>query len=179
MIVKLIKFEGTGSGIVVMFMLCLVSLVLVACDSSKTDERVDSTLEPGQLVPAKQTDADATSQTADTESSTQANIAIAPGNIVVLALSTYDARAVVKSAQGEMQAMKPGDVVEGTETVLVDILDDRLVFEELVTKPSGLKVKETVWVYKAKNGVSRVQVLNLHSPELKGRTVKKTIIVSE
>ncbi len=109
----------------------------------------------------------------------QSKTVIAPGNIVVMALSSFDQRAVVMSAEGEMQAMKPGDVVPGTEMVLVDVLNDRLVFEETVTRPSGLKVKQTIWVYKARDGVSRVQVLNRNAPELKEYKVTKTIVTSQ
>jgi|GEM_PF-2130712 len=176
---KTIKPGKENSNIVGMLMLSLVCFILVACDRSKTDERVERAVESEQLVPDKQAEKDGRRQTDETVLTRQTNIVVAPGNIVVLALSTYNARAVVKSAQGIMQTMKPGDVVPGTETTLIDILDDRLVFEKLVTKPSGLKTRETIWVYKAKDGVSRVQVLNQQSPELKNYTVKKIIIASD
>lgn len=163
----------------IIFGTCFVSIILVACDQNNSDEQVELGLEMEQAAPVNQPKADGSKQDELAVPTRQNNVAIAPGNIVVLALSTYDARAVVKSAQGELQAMQPGDVVQGTETVLIDILEDRLVFEEVVTKPSGLKVKETVWVYKARDGVSRVRVLSRNSPESSGISVKKTIVVSE
>ncbi|MEJ2066268.1 MAG: hypothetical protein P8X74_23820, partial [Reinekea sp.] len=83
-------------------------------------------------------------------------------------------RAVVKTAQGELQTLKIGNIVQGTDATLIDVLDDRLVFEEISTKPSGLKVKNTVWVYKFKDGVSKVQVLNHLPPKLKEYSVSKT-----
>ena len=84
---------------------------------------------------------------------------------VVLALSPFDQHAVVKLPEQEMQALKTGQAVEGVDARLVEVLEDRAVFEEIVLGDNGLKVKETVWVYKAKQGVSRVQRLSKEKPE--------------
>ncbi len=154
------------------FAIILVSLIQVACDPNQTDLGEASALDAETPVPSTPPETMATDAVAQAGKTTTA---IAPGNIVLLALSAYDARAVVKSAQGEMQAMKLGDTVLGTQATLVDILDDRLVFEEFVTKPSGLKTQQTVWVYKAKDGVSRIQVLHRHGPKSRTYAVEKTI----
>lgn len=176
---RVINSRPTYIGTVLLPVLCLLAFTQVACDQSKTEEPVERAQEATPSDPVQQASTDPVQQAGQIVTTPQSKTVIAPGNIVVMALSSYDQRAVVKSADGEMQAMKPGDIVPGTETVLVDVLNDRLVLEQTVTMSSGLKVKQTVWVYKARDGVSRVQVLNRNAPELKEYKVTKTIVTSE
>ena len=102
---------------------------------------------------------------------------------VVLALSPFDGHAVIQLPETEMQVVKIGQELEGFDAKLVDVLHDRAVFEEIVQLDSGIKVKETVWLYKAKQGKSRVQRLSKHAPEkpvyevpvqITGKTKRKT-----
>ena len=84
---------------------------------------------------------------------------------VVLALSPFDGHAVVQLSGHEMQVVKVGQALEGFNAKLVDVLHDRAVFEEVVQHDNGIKVKETVWLYAAKNGKSRIQRLSKQAPE--------------
>lgn len=80
----------------------------------------------------------------------------------VLALSVADGQAVVRTAGGEMLALKEGDRLPGNDAVVTNVLVDRLVVEERVAaKPPR---RETIWIYKAKNGTSRVQRLGRTDP---------------
>ena len=162
------------------FLFCGVLLWLTACEPGETKKQVSqvSINQQSEVATSEQVTPEVTEQQEEILLSRRAKIETAPGNIVVMALSAFDSRAVVKSAQGKLQMMKPGDVVQGTAATLLEVLDDRLVFEEIIMKPSGLKVKKTTWVYKAMNGTSQVKVLKGQAPKGREITVKKTIVVS-
>lgn len=100
-------------------------------------------------------------------------------NATVLALSPYDKSVVIKLPDAEMQALTMGQSLEGIDAVLVDVLDDRAVFEEIVINESGTKAEETVWIYKAENGVSRVQRLSRRAPATPVHEVTRVIGSSE
>ena len=84
---------------------------------------------------------------------------------VVLALSPFDGHVVVQLPEHEMQVVKVGQALASVNAKLVDVLHDRAVFEEVVQHDNGIKVKETVWLYKAKQGKSRIQRLSKQAPE--------------
>lgn len=176
---RFLIFRPTRRYVTLMSVVCLLAFTQVACDRDDADTVVEQTGESSPAESVQPIVTDSAESSVKFVSAGQIDSAVAPGNIVVMALSSADARAVIKSAAGEMLAMKPGDVVPGTETRLVDVLPDRLVFEEVVIRPSGLKVRQILWVYKAKNGVSRVQVLNRDAPELKEYKVTQTIVTSQ
>lgn len=96
-------------------------------------------------------------------------------NAAALALSPYDQTVVIQLPDAEMQALKVGQALEGIDAVLVDVLDDRAVFEEVVINDNGTKTKGTVWIYKAENGVSRVQRLSRQAPEAPVQEVTRVI----
>jgi hypothetical protein len=83
----------------------------------------------------------------------------------VMALSPIDERAVVQSPDNRMTVVEPGDSIEGTRATVKQVLTDRLVLEEKVTRESGMEDIETVWVYKAAGGESKVQRLRRQPPE--------------
>ncbi|HEX5057248.1 MAG TPA: hypothetical protein VFX02_12230 [Gammaproteobacteria bacterium] len=81
-------------------------------------------------------------------------------DITVLALSAPDGRAVVRLPDDKMQVLKPGDAVDGTQAKVLQVLADKLVLEETVAdEKSGEKRRETVWLYKAVDGKSRIERL--------------------
>ncbi len=154
----------------------MLSIFQSACDSDTNVEQSELKLVSQQALPKRE--AGDVNKIEQPTLASQSRKVISPGNIVVLALNVHDGRAVIKSAQGDMQVMQVGDVVQSTEATLVNIMNDRLVFEEIITRPSGLKAKETHWVYKAENGVSRVQILRQHAPKSESKPVRKTVIVN-
>lgn len=91
-------------------------------------------------------------------------------DLTVMALGALDGRAVVKTTNGKMQVLKLGDAVPDSKAVVKQVLTDRLVVEDVIEgKPPR---RETVWLYKAKGGKSRIQRLDTQGPA-------KTVIVRE
>jgi len=83
-------------------------------------------------------------------------------DLTVMALGALDGRAVVKTADGKMQVLKLGDAVPDSKAVVKQVLTDRLVVEDVIDgKPPR---RETVWLYKAKGGKSRIQRLDAQGP---------------
>lgn len=85
-------------------------------------------------------------------------------DITIMALGSLDGRAVVKTKDGKMKVLKVGDTVPTSKAVVKQILNDRLIVEEVVGKD---KNKETVWIYKATKvgGKSRIQRLSKKAPK--------------
>ena len=49
-----------------------------------------------------------------------------------MALGAVDGRAVVKTADGKMQVVKVGDTIPGTQSVVSQVLNDKLIVEHTV-----------------------------------------------
>ena len=98
-------------------------------------------------------------------------------DVTVMALGSLDGRAVVKTKDGKMKVLKVGDTVPTSKAVVKQILNDRLVVEEMVAKDKD-KYKETVWIYKPSKagGKSRIQRLSKKGaePDL-GKPLTETI----
>lgn len=84
-------------------------------------------------------------------------------NVSVIAINTYDRNAVIKQPGQAMRVLKVGESLN-QQTTLVDVLTDKVVFEEIVSH-DGQRAKETIWLYKAVNGKSRIQRLSYQAPE--------------
>lgn len=76
-------------------------------------------------------------------------------DVAVMALSPIDSQAVIKLPDAKMQVLKVGEKIQGINATLVQVLGDRLVFEKAPTKAGG--AVEVVWLYRAEQGVSRVE----------------------
>ena len=89
-------------------------------------------------------------------------------DISVMALGSLDGRAVIKTKDGKMKVLKVGDTVPTSKAIVKQILNDRLVVEEIIGK-KGSKQKQTVWIYKPGKvgGKTRLQRLNKKAPENK------------
>ncbi|GMR16674.1 MAG: hypothetical protein BMS9Abin31_1036 [Gammaproteobacteria bacterium] len=87
-------------------------------------------------------------------------------DITIMALGSLDGRAVVKTKDGKMKVLKVGDKVPTSTAVVKQILNDRLVVEE-VTTTNGKKQKQTVLMYvpTTAGGKSRLQRLNQSGPK--------------
>ena len=70
-----------------------------------------------------------------------------------------------------MQVVKVGDSIQGTQAkltqVLTQVLTDKIVLKELLEKEDGSEKQEAVLLYKAKNGVSRIERLRREPPPSK------------
>jgi hypothetical protein len=73
-------------------------------------------------------------------------------NLSVMALGAVDGRAVVKMPDGKMQVLKVGDTIPGTQAVISQVLNDKLVVEDTVTTKDKPTTKQVVWIQKAKAG---------------------------
>jgi hypothetical protein len=84
-------------------------------------------------------------------------------DLTLVALSETDARAVIRTAEGELQVIKAGERLPGTDMVVKQILHSRLVLEQTVQGPPP--AKELVWITLDGKGRSRIQRLHRKSPE--------------
>ena len=53
-------------------------------------------------------------------------------DLSVMALGAVDGRAVVKTADGKIQVVKVGDTISGTQAVVSQVLNDKLIVEDTV-----------------------------------------------
>lgn len=92
--------------------------------------------------------------------------AISLESITVVALGPVDGRAVIRHADGQMQVVKLGDEIAGTQAVVHQVLTDKLVLEQTVEGLGASRTRQTVWIYKPdKPGEgSRVQRLDRQKP---------------
>jgi hypothetical protein len=94
----------------------------------------------------------------------------------VLMLGPLDGRAVVKLPDGKMQVIGNGQTLPGTQAIVKQILNDRLVLEETVA--GDTPEVQSVWLYKAAHAgeTSRVQRLQKTPPS---RALQKLTVVKE
>lgn len=87
-------------------------------------------------------------------------------NLNVMALGPLDGRAVIKTADDKMHVLKLGDTIPGTQAVIQQVLNDRVVVEETVEGQGASAKKQIVWIYKpTKAGEkSRIQRLDPQGP---------------
>lgn len=133
-----------------MFAMCLL---ITACDGSDTSDNDVSSTDSATH------DKVATNDMQNGKASRK----IDKNNLAVLALTASDGRVVVKTPVSDMTLLKKGDTLPGYSATLIDVLPDRAVFEETAVYGNE-KLNETVWVYQAVNGVSRVQRLSKRAP---------------
>jgi type II secretory pathway component PulC len=87
-------------------------------------------------------------------------------DLSVMALGAVDGRAVVKTTDNKMQVVKVGETIPGTQAVLTQVLNDKLVVEDTLVGDDKKTRKQTAWVFKAPNGdKSRVQRLETEAPK--------------
>lgn len=85
-------------------------------------------------------------------------------DITVMSLGVVEGRAVVRTEKGTMAILRVGDTLPRSTAIVKQILSDRLVVQNLtVSEPPRT---ETVWIFKAKAGKSRVQKLDPQAPEI-------------
>lgn len=84
-------------------------------------------------------------------------------DLTLVAASVADARAVIRTADGNMRVIKAGDRLPGSDAVVTEVLRNRVVAEETVqgTPPT----KQLVWISRDGTGRSRVQRLHREPPE--------------
>jgi type II secretory pathway component PulC len=83
-------------------------------------------------------------------------------DLSVMALGAVDGRAVVKTADGKMQVVKVGDTIPGTQAVVSQVLNDKLIVEDTVVGLDKQSRKQTAWISKAsqageKSAVQRIE----------------------
>lgn len=76
----------------------------------------------------------------------------------VIALSAADGRVVIKEPGGQVSVVQTGDVIPGTQTKLVQVLQDRIVAQD-ASDPGN-----RYWIYRQRDGVSMVTPLSRRSP---------------
>lgn len=81
----------------------------------------------------------------------------------IVAVSEADGRAVIQTKNGDMQSVKAGDRLPGSDAVVREIWGKRLVAEE--TMPGNPQRKQLVWITRDGKGNSRVQRLRRERPE--------------
>jgi len=77
--------------------------------------------------------------------------------VVVIALSPLDESAVVRLSNQGLQVIKPGDTVRGTDLSLIQVLTNKLVFEEKPGHVDSNTSGRVVWLHKAVNGISAIE----------------------
>jgi hypothetical protein len=82
-------------------------------------------------------------------------------DLTVMALSAIDGRAVIKTADGKMLVLKVNDGIPGTQAVLTQVLNDKIVVEDQVLGADKKPRKQTVWVSKAANAGAKSTVQRL------------------
>jgi|GEM_PF-6945419 len=86
-------------------------------------------------------------------------------DITVVALDSSHNRAVVKTLNGKMMVIKPGDTVPDSKAIVSKILSDRMVVIDTIGAQQ--EKKQTVWIYKytKENVTSRIQRLDREGPK--------------
>ena len=84
--------------------------------------------------------------------------------VVLLSLSSVDAKAVVRLPTGELQILEVGGPIPGTAAVVEEVLPDRLVLEEHLAANSSEEPgeKRTVWLFKSEGSGQKSRILVLH-----------------
>jgi hypothetical protein len=79
-------------------------------------------------------------------------------SLTVLALAPLEAQAVIRWPDGHLRLVRQGEQIEGTNTILLQILPDRLVLTERSVSLGQAPLQRLVWLYKAPpdGGPSRV-----------------------
>jgi len=85
--------------------------------------------------------------------------------ISVFALGPVDGRAVFKYPNGKMAILNLGGSLKGTDARLVQVLNDRVVLEDMRKTNGHQPIRELVWLYKADaDGHSEEKRFSLESP---------------
>jgi len=78
-------------------------------------------------------------------------------NVIVVALSPLDKSAVVRSSGQGMQVLKLGDSIHGTELSLIQVLTNKLVFEERMSHAGANGASRIVWLHKVVDDFAEVE----------------------
>ena len=71
-------------------------------------------------------------------------------DVVLVALSPMDNKAIVRLPSNNMQVLQPGDTIQGTRFKLIQVLTNKLLLNINDSK-------QIVWMHKAVNGYSAVE----------------------
>ncbi|MEE9561765.1 MAG: hypothetical protein V3W50_01715 [Thermoanaerobaculia bacterium] len=87
----------------------------------------------------------------------------------LLSVAPVDGKAVIQLPEGELQVLALGETVPGTNSIIRQVLPDRLVLDETVVGDEADDTTEwrTVWLFKAQapGQKSRLQVLSRTAPD--------------
>ena len=79
-------------------------------------------------------------------------------HIEVLRLAPVDGRAVIRALSGELKVVRIGDLLPGTRVTLRQVLEDRLVLED-VSEETG--ERRTAWLYRVEKPGKKSRLLLL------------------